>query len=136
MQTKPLKVRALLIIMAICLAFYSYRLHRLYKNNAAIARLRTAGIPVFVPYPDGSSALVSSFAAYPSTSVAQVNLSDPALTKQNIRKLIPDLQVLIPANFSGQTRSVNIFIQGNPNFTPKMIKEMRKQLPHCNFKTF
>ena len=66
--------------------------------------------------------------------VVHVDLSEPDLTANVIRKLIPYLQMLIPSDmYDAGNRFVTLELSGNPNISPDLIEELRKRLPNCKF---
>ena len=145
-RRRTFSLRILLVVftlLACFFAFYSYRLHRLRQNNAAIAEIRNAGAEVFLANSKqtvmnnvevGPVTMLSVLASYPPSSAVLVDLSDPTLAENDIRKLMPSLAMLIPSGMcEAGERYVALELSCNPNVSVDLIEEMRVRLPNCQF---
>lgn len=136
-------VLVIVTLFACCFAFYSFRLNLLRKNNAAIAELRAAGAKVLIADSQqhvvedvevNPATLSSAFTSNLASSVVSVDLTDPVLTESTIRKLIPDMQELIPSHlYEPDDRYITLHLAGNPNIPPELVEEMRNRLSKCKF---
>ena len=147
-QKKRLRVfslRSLIIAVALIacmLSLFAFQLQRYQRNNSAITRIRDTGASVFVMDSNGcctdgtavnAPSLLSVLTSRPAlTSI--VDISDPSLTTSDIRKLIPDLQKLIPScSYEIGERYIAIELSGNPNIPVDLVEELRTRLPNFRF---
>ena len=128
--------------VACLLSLFAFQLQRYQRNNSAITNIRGSGASVFVMDSHGyctdgtavsAPSLLSVLTARPALA-SVVDISDPSLTMSDVRKLIPDLQKLIPScSYEIGERYIAIELSGNPNIPADLVEELRTQLPNFRF---
>lgn len=124
------------------LSVLAFQMRRYNRNNFAITEIRRAGVPVYVTdsrnycmdSTEVNAADLLSVLSFQPALAALVDFSDPSLTKDEIRKLLPDLQALIPScSYESDKCYIAIELSGNPNVSVDLVDELRAQLPDFRF---
>lgn len=135
-------IRTLCILIAVVslfLAYYAFQARKIRQHHAAMGQIeQLGGRPVWITavgkvLRENNHATESTLDVMfgrPSLFLAGVDLTDPGLTEDDIRTMIPHMQktILLQASeFNPEGTFIDAI--GNGSFTPELVDAIRNQLP-------
>jgi len=139
MFSRTFSLRSILVAVLLIgcgVALYSREFRLQQKINASITKMRSRGAIVFVLDSNTESsagavkpATLWSVLTFDRTIASSVEFANV----ENVRDLIPDVQIQIGGTPSRGTRYFFVDLKGNSNVSDMLVEEMKRRLPDCTF---